>query len=89
MAIRDMDKIGEITTVGYDTTPELLEVLDRSAVSATVTQNPYIQGYSAAKMMCRILLERYNPPKKMWYTSTDIILDSQHLALNLESAYNI
>jgi len=88
-AILDMNRKGKVIAVSYDTPPEGMKLLDDNAIVATVTQNPFLQGYHAAKIMCRILLERVLPEKTMWYTSADLIVNSRQLSLNAESVNHI
>ena len=89
MAIRDSGRKGRVIAVMYDTPPEGIRLLDDNIFIAAITQNPFFQGYYAAKIMCRILLEQYKPEKEMWYTSADIIVNSRQMALNEGSVNNI
>ena len=89
MAIRDSGRKGRVIAVMYDTPPEGIRLLDDNVFIAAITQNPFFQGYYAAKIMCRILLEQYKPEKEMWYTSADIIVNSRQMVLNEGSVNNI
>lgn len=76
MAIRDAGKAGEVITVCYDTQSEIHDLLGDNSIVATVTQNPFSQGYYAVKLMSKILLEKFYPEKEFYYTRADVIIDS-------------
>ena len=82
LAIRDLGKCGQIASVCYDTQSEVMDLLDINAVIATVTQNPYLQGYFAAKIMCKVLLESFCPKDDLYYMRADIIVSREHYELN-------
>lgn len=76
-AIRDLDKIGKVMAVSYDVNNEILEMLDCNALTATVTQSPFSQGYYAVKLMHKVILEGFVPDSEFYYTRADIIMDSE------------
>ena len=82
LAIRDFNKCEQVVTVCYDTQNEVMDLLDVNAAIATVTQNPYMQGYYAAKIMGRILLESSPPKDEFYYVRADVILNREHYNLN-------
>lgn len=89
-AIRDMDKKGLIITVCYDTSDEINELLDCDAMVATVTQNPFLQGYYSVRLLFKILLEKTPPEKVNNYIRTEIIVESKQVELNAHSEnYNM
>jgi len=86
-AIRDMDKSGLIMSVGYDTAYGVLELLDCNALNATVTQNPFMQGYYAVKLLYKILSDQTTLEREYNYTKIDIIVSREQYNLNESGSF--
>ena len=76
MAIKEMNKAGGVISVGYDTQEETREMIKSNTLLATLTQNPFSQGYYAAKLMNKVILEGYQPDKEHYYTRPDVLIDA-------------
>lgn len=74
-AVLETGNIHKIVAVGYDTNDLIFSLLERNALLATVTQNPYLQGYNAVKLMLRLLIEKEKPKQKLNYVQSNILLD--------------
>jgi ABC-type sugar transport system substrate-binding protein len=85
MAVRDTGTNGDIVAISYDTQIETRNLLDDCSLLATVTQNPFHQGYYAVKLMHKILFENYRPDREFYYTKADIIANSAQFDLNTSS----
>lgn len=48
----DLDKLGAVKVVGFDTLDATLEGIEKGHVFATVAQDPYSYGYEAVNMLC-------------------------------------
>ena len=82
MAIRDMGKCGFIVAVGFDTDYGVLDLLDCGALKATITQNPYMEGYHAVKLLYKTIAEKTAPEREYNYTKADVIISSEQYELN-------
>ena len=77
-ALEALDKIENkhIRIVGYDVTPRTAEAVRNNQISALIFQDPYQQGYQAAHLLARYLLEGYMPPKPYLYIENRIVIKS-------------
>ncbi|MCL2165478.1 MAG: LacI family DNA-binding transcriptional regulator [Oscillospiraceae bacterium] len=66
----------DIQIVGYDVTKRTAQALRENHLQALIFQDPYKQGYTAAKMLSRHLLEGYIPEKPHLYIENRIVLKS-------------
>lgn len=82
-AMADLNKNGDIAVVGYDIYDDIKNLLDNDALIATVTQNPFSQGYYAVKLMFNLLIEKKTPEKEFYYTRADVIVNSIQHELNI------
>ena len=51
LALRQMNLAGKIRFVGFDTSPPLIEALQRGEIDALVAQDPTLMGYQAVKTL--------------------------------------
>jgi LacI family transcriptional regulator len=63
----------DITVVGYDTSPLVLECLYNDYCDAIIYQNPYLQGYMSVKSMAQYLLNKSLPNDNLINISSRII----------------
>lgn len=87
-AIKDLNRIGSMTAISYDISDEILELLDCGALSVTVTQNPFAQGYYAVKLLHKVILEKYKPERELYYTRADIVVNSEQYNLFTTGLYH-
>ncbi|MCL2162827.1 MAG: substrate-binding domain-containing protein [Oscillospiraceae bacterium] len=73
---------------GIDVTEECLMMIDDGLMDFTVSQNPYLQGYSAVSILIGYLIRGKTPRNKLFFTSTDIIMDRRHYMLCYGGTYN-
>ena len=66
----------DILVSGYDVTTATAEAMREGRLHALVFQDPYQQGYTAAQLLARHLLEGYLPPRPCLYTENRIVLKS-------------
>ena len=56
VAVKAVQEAGmDIPVGGYDITPEILENIQNGSLTATVDQNPYVQGFQAITQMAHLL----------------------------------
>lgn len=48
-AIEKLDLVGDVKVIGFDTTTEEIELLEKGVIQALVTQNPFSMGYLGVK----------------------------------------
>ena len=82
MAIKEMGKCGSIVAAGFDTDYGVLDLLDCGALKATITQNPYMEGYHSVKLLYKTIAEKIVPEREYNYTKADIIISSEQYELN-------
>ena len=87
MAIRDLDRCGSIVAVGFDTLYGVLDLLDCDALKATVTQNPFMEGYHAVDLLYHIIANKALPDKEYYYTKADILISSEQYDLNEKGSF--
>ncbi|HHY63962.1 MAG TPA: sugar ABC transporter substrate-binding protein [Clostridiaceae bacterium] len=56
--IVDLNKVGQITLIGYDDAPEILRYIEKGVIYGTVVANPYEIGYESIKTMIEIKKDR-------------------------------
>ena len=72
----------DILVAGYDVTAKTAEAMREDRVHALIFQDPYQQGYTAAQLLSRHLLEGYLPPSPCLYIENRFVLKS-----NLDTYY--
>jgi len=50
----DLNKVGQITIIGYDDAPEILRYIEKGVIYGTVVANPYEIGYESIKTLIDI-----------------------------------
>ena len=83
-ALEALREIGrdDIHIVGYDVTAKTAGAIREGRLNALIFQDPYQQGYKAAHLLSRHLLEGYLPPKPYIYIENRIVIKS-----NLDTYY--
>lgn len=56
--IVDLNKVGQITLIGYDDAPEILRYIEKGVIYGTVVANPYEIGYESIRSMIEIKKNR-------------------------------
>jgi ABC-type sugar transport system substrate-binding protein len=78
----------QIRIVGYDVTSRTAEALRNNQINALIFQDPYQQGYQAARLLARHLLEGFMPPKPYLFIENRIVIKSNldnYVKLKVES----
>ncbi len=70
-AIIDLNK-KDVKLVCFDLIPETVELLKNNTIDFTITQDPYMQGYLAIKVLFEFLFQGKLPDKEYLYTSLEI-----------------
>ena len=94
-AIADMGLAGKVKIVSFDLTEKTKTFLQQGAITATIEQQPFEQGYRPVKVMFDYLLDGSRPPSRLLTHNT--ILIREHMqqtesaqalsgALNLSAA---
>ena len=86
-ALEDIHKDSRPVVIGFDAPDYVREMVKKGIVSATVCQDPYIQGYYSIILLAKQLLEGWVPESKHMYTRQNIIL--KHNADARETRFNI
>lgn len=66
----------DIRMIGYDVTERTAQMLRDGWCDALLYQEPYRQGYQAANLLARHILEGWNPPQKRLNLDTQIVIKS-------------
>lgn len=56
--IVDLNKVGQITLIGYDDAPEILRYIEKGVIYGTVVANPYEIGYESIRSLIEIKKNR-------------------------------
>lgn len=56
--IVDLNKVGQITIIGYDDAPEILRYIEKGVIYGTVVANPYEIGYESIRSLVEIKKNR-------------------------------
>ena len=77
-AIQAMEELGreDIVVVGYDLTATTAEALKKGVLNALLYQEQFEQGYLAAKLLARYILEGWVPDRQRIHVDTHIVLKS-------------
>ena len=73
----------DVKVVGYDVTTKTAQAIRENRVHALIFQDPFQQGYKAAQLLARHLLEGYLPQKPCLYIENRIVMKS-----NLDTYHN-
>ena len=66
----------DIRVIGYDVTERTAQMLREGWCDALLYQEPYRQGYQAANLLARHILEGWNPPHRRLNLDTQIVIKS-------------
>ncbi len=75
-AVADAGLTGKITIICFDLTDALVPFVTKGIVSATISQDPYAQGYDPAVHMFNYLAFGWQPPESRLLTAMDVITAS-------------
>jgi LacI family transcriptional regulator len=73
-ALEKINSDNRPVAVGFDAPDYVRDMLKQGVLSATVCQDPYLQGYYAIKLLAKNLLEGWMPDSEYIYTRQNIIL---------------
>jgi len=84
-AINALKELGrrDIHIVGYDVTRQTADALREGWCDALLYQEPFDQGYQAARLLARHIIENWTPERAYLYLDTHVVLRS-----NLDSYLN-
>jgi LacI family transcriptional regulator len=68
----------KIIISGIDANSDGLKLLDEKKLTFLVSQNPFAQGYDAARIMLDLLIKSNSPPKEHNYTRISVIIGRNH-----------
>lgn len=71
-ALRRLNRT-DIRLVGYDISPAAVQAVKDGLCQALLYQNPYQQGYQAASLLARYLLEGWRPPEERLLIETKLV----------------
>ena len=74
-ALREAGLEGKVRVVCFDFFREIVELLKRGWVHATIGQDPYRQGYQAMKVLYDYIVEGREPPADTIHTKMDVGLE--------------
>ena len=64
----------DIRLIGYDLTNETAEALREGWCDLLLDQHPFDQGYQAARMLARMLIENWAPAQEKLYFDAQIVV---------------
>lgn len=73
-AVREAGRAGEMKLVTMDLDPLTVECLENGLVSATICQQPYVQGYEAVKQLAQYIMYGEVPARSVQYTQAEIMI---------------
>jgi len=73
-ALADTGNAGRIKVFTYDCTAESRPYLENGTISATISQDPFQQGYQPIKILFDYFLDKQPPEKELNYTGANIII---------------
>jgi len=68
---------GKLQIVAFDDDPETLDWIDRGAITATITQKPYVMSYYGLKFLDD--LHHNAAPMPTWVDAGTVIVDKSNL----------
>lgn len=75
--IRCMEKIDlqhRPVVIGFDAGKEVEEALKNNYITATLSQDPFLQGYYAVMFMSRVLMDGWQPERQHYHTTARILM---------------
>lgn len=72
-AIEELDEKRKVLLVGFDLCPQVIEYLKKDIMFATISQEPFSQGYQAVKLLVQLQLNPQMHLDDTYHTQTDII----------------
>ena len=60
--------------IGFDDVDYIKEMIKKGIITATITQDPYSQGYFSVKLLVRNILENWQPNKEEFFTHSKILM---------------
>lgn len=73
-AIREAGREGTVKIVTVDLDPVTVEFLKSGIVSATICQQPYVQGHEAVRQLAMYVLYGEKPENEIQYTHSEIMI---------------
>lgn len=73
-AIRETGSDKRVKVVTVDIDPPTVEFLNSGVVSATICQQPYVQGYEAVRQLAMYVLYSEKPEEEIQYTRSEILI---------------
>ena len=83
-AIEELMKNNQIIATGYDEQSEIIDLLEKNALIASITQNQFSQGYNAMLIMKNVLIDKNMPSAAQWYAKTELIFHKEQINANKE-----
>lgn len=71
-AVRSLGLSGKIKIFTYDNVDTTTELVKAGIITATICQQPFVQGYRPLELLSKYLLEGAAPEKEFYYTDIDI-----------------
>ena len=71
-AVRSLGLSGNIKIFTYDNVETTAELVRTGVITATICQQPFVQGYRPLELLSRYLLEGAAPEEEFYYTDIDI-----------------
>lgn len=94
-AVRAMKKLGlknRPVIVGFDTGKEVKCALEDGRLTATLSQDPYMQGYHSITFMAQVLLNQWMPERNHYYMRSRIIMrnnaDEPEISISIKNLYD-
>ncbi|GHU74778.1 hypothetical protein AGMMS49992_17260 [Clostridia bacterium] len=73
-AIEKTGNAGRVLLVSYDINERIKKYLQNGVILATLTQDPFMQGYQAIHVLARSVLQPGYAPQTIYHTRTDIVM---------------
>ena len=71
-AVLSMGLSEQIKIFTYDNVPATAELIRQGVITATICQQPFLQGFRPVELLSRYLLEGIAPEKELQYVDIDI-----------------
>ena len=71
-AVRDAGRLGKVTVICYDCTPNTEKLLKSGEIKATICQQPFTQGNRSARLAFNYLVSGQKPEREHYFVKNEI-----------------
>ncbi|MDD3840776.1 MAG: substrate-binding domain-containing protein [Clostridia bacterium] len=72
--VKSSSKLKDVVLIGHEIWEGVEELIEKDIIQATISQDPFAQGYFSIKLLYNFLIDNQLPDYKRMYTRLDIIM---------------